>query len=72
MQTLYIEPLPVSRSACSLHLINSVGQRVKEEKKAARNPKTMFDSINNNTKIQPIEPAVAFSKALHESFSVID
>lgn len=36
----YIEAVPVSRSACNLHLINSVGQRVKEEKKAAKKPET--------------------------------
>lgn len=32
------EEMDISLAACSLHLINSVGQRVKEEKKAAIHP----------------------------------
>ena len=32
----------ISRIACCLHLINSVGQRVSEEKKAAQLPATAF------------------------------
>lgn len=34
----YIDCFPVSRIACSLHLINSVGHNVNEEKNAAKNP----------------------------------
>lgn len=39
-----IEPLPVSRNACNLHLINSVGHNVNEEKNAAKKPAVAFSN----------------------------
>uniref|UniRef100_A0A182JKP3 Uncharacterized protein n=1 Tax=Anopheles atroparvus TaxID=41427 RepID=A0A182JKP3_ANOAO len=40
----------VSRSACSLHLISSVGQRVKDEKNAARKPAVAFSSVDSSVR----------------------
>lgn len=44
LNNTYTRRLPVSRAACSLHLISSVGQSENEEKNAAKKPAVALPS----------------------------